>query len=198
MALTTYTELQDAIASFLDRSDLTSIIPTFIAMAEAQINRDVRHWKMESRALATFDEGFETIPTDWVETVRLATASGNEIKRISSGEMLAIRDSGETGEARVYCFTAGQFEVYPVPDGQAELIYLAKVPSLSGTNADNWLLIDAPDVYLYGSLVHSAGYLKDDNRAGLWGGMYAAAVENLNKQSAAARFSGPLAMGVPR
>lgn len=198
MALTTYTELQAAIALFLDRTDLTSVIPTFIALAEAQINRDVRHWQMEARSLATFDEGFETIPTDWVATVRLATAAGNEIKRVSSGEMMAIRDGGETGDARVYCFTAGQFEIYPVPNAQAELIYLAKVPALSDTNPDNWLLIAAPDVYLYGALMHSAPYLKDDPRLTMWSGLYAAAVDNLNKQSVADKFGGPVAMGVPR
>ena len=43
MALNTYTALKTSIADFLNRDDLTSVIPDFIALAEAQINRDVRH-----------------------------------------------------------------------------------------------------------------------------------------------------------
>ena len=39
MALGTFTELKDAIADWLDRSDLTARIPDFIALAEARINR---------------------------------------------------------------------------------------------------------------------------------------------------------------
>ena len=43
MALTTYTELKAAIADWLNRSDLTSQIPDFITLAEAEMawtNRD--------------------------------------------------------------------------------------------------------------------------------------------------------------
>ena len=35
MALTNFTELKSSIADFLNRDDLTSVIPTFIALAEA-------------------------------------------------------------------------------------------------------------------------------------------------------------------
>ena len=50
MALTNYTGLKASIADFLNRDDLTSVIPDFVALAEAQINRDVRHWRMEARS----------------------------------------------------------------------------------------------------------------------------------------------------
>ena len=49
MALSTYAELKAHVADTLNRDDLTSVIPTFIVAAEAQLNRDVRHWKMEQR-----------------------------------------------------------------------------------------------------------------------------------------------------
>jgi hypothetical protein len=39
---------------------------------------------------------------------------------------------------------------------------------LSGSNEDNWVLLEHPDVYLFGSLVHSAPYLKDDSRLATW------------------------------
>ena len=35
MAITTYSELKTSIANFLDRDDLTSVIPDFISLAEA-------------------------------------------------------------------------------------------------------------------------------------------------------------------
>ena len=38
-----------------------------------------------------------------------------------------------------------------------------------------WLLLDAPDVYLYGTLIQSAPYLQDDARTQTWAALYAAA-----------------------
>ena len=49
MAITNYTNLQTTIADFLNRDDLSAVIPTFIQLCEANINRNVRHCKMETR-----------------------------------------------------------------------------------------------------------------------------------------------------
>jgi len=46
------------------------------------------------------------------------------------------------------------------------------VTALSDTNTTNWLLTSHPDVYLYGSLLEAEPYLKDDERAALWGTLY--------------------------
>lgn len=199
MTLSTYAGLKSTIADFLNREDLTASIASFVSLAEAQINRDVRHWRMENRAEATFDEGFEDIPADWVQTVRLAKSDGQEIRLCSNAEMLAYRtaNAGATGDAVVYTMIAGQFEVFPVPGSTAQLIYMAKIPALSDANTENWLLLEAPDVYLYGSLMHSAPYLKDDGRVALWTGLYTAAVSNLNMAGENAKHSGPLRMRMP-
>jgi len=52
------------------------------------------------------------------------------------------------------------------------------------------VLQDAPDVYLYGSLLHSAPYLVEDARIAVWAQMYSAAVAQLNQSSEKARMSG--------
>ena len=44
MPLSNYTELTASIADTLNRDDLTAVIPDFIKLAEAQLNRDLRHW----------------------------------------------------------------------------------------------------------------------------------------------------------
>ena len=64
MAIATYTELKTSIASWLNRDDLTSVIPDFISLAEAGINRDLRHYKMIERADATLDSRYVQMPTD--------------------------------------------------------------------------------------------------------------------------------------
>ena len=50
MSITTYSELKTAVANWLNRDDLTSVIPDFIALTEADMDRKIRHWRMEKRA----------------------------------------------------------------------------------------------------------------------------------------------------
>ena len=48
MAISTYSELQTAVANWLDRDDLTARIPEFIVLAEARYNRELRIRGMET------------------------------------------------------------------------------------------------------------------------------------------------------
>jgi len=197
MALTNYTGLKASIADFLNRDDLTSVIPDFVALAEAQINRDIRHWKMEARSSgqqSAADE-YMQIPADWVETIRLhLTGTGTSVVNLVSRDAMADKRAAQenaAGTPRMYTHADGQFQLYPTPDATTnfELLYYQKIPSLI-TNTDNWLLLEAPDVYLYGALLHSAPYLAEDARVAIWAQMYSAAVQRLNQVSEDAMFSG--------
>jgi len=196
MAITTYSELKTSIADYLNRSDLTAIIPTFIALAEAQINRDVRHWQMENRATTSFDGQYGTRPSDWIETIRLQlTGTGTtSMSLISQQAMADKRMSADNvaGRPLFYTHSESQFELYPTPDGAyaAEVLYYQQVPALSDSATYNWLLRSAPDLYLYGALIHSAPYLVEDGRAAVFAQMYGAAVNQLNLQSEASKTSG--------
>jgi hypothetical protein len=198
MAITNYTNLQTTIADFLNRDDLTAVIPTFIQLAEAQINREIRHWQMETRVSGQQSAGdqYMQIPNDWLETIRLhLTGSGTSAVTMTSRAAMAdIRAKNENVSTVLpyyYTHADGQFELYPTPveDTDFELLYYQKIPDLA-TNSTNWLLTDAPDVYLYGALLHSAPYLAEDARVAVWAQMYSAAVQNVNSASEKARYSG--------
>lgn len=198
MAINTYATLKTAISDFLNRDDLTSAIDNFIALAEAQINRDVRHWKMEKRASGQQSGGDEymQIPADWMETIRFhVTDNGTSPLDLISRKAMEDKRAGAedaTGTPRYYAHADSQFQLYPTPSAttNTELLYYAKLPALSSSNADNWLLLEAPDVYLYGALLHSAPYLGEDERIAVWAQMYSAAVTQLNQSSEDARYSG--------
>lgn len=196
MSISTYAQLKAAVSDFLNREDLTAVVPTFIALCEAGLNRNLRHWRMEARAVTALNEPFELLPTDWVETIRFSVVGGGEIKLVGPSEMMDMKSRQEpAGAPRFFSITAGQIELHPEPTTQeGELVYYSKIPALSDAEPTNWLLEIAPDLYLYGSLMHSAPYLKDDPRLGVWGQLYGAALEELNNESKRARLSGPLRM----
>ena len=201
MSITTYSELKTAIADFLNRDDLTTVIPTFIALAEAQIARDVRHWKQEKRVTTSVDERYENLPNDWLEVKLVALTTGKMLQTVSMSEMAELRaSSNAAGEPRYIRMTADQIEFYPTPSAATDIsmLYYARTPALSDADTTNWLLTDAPDILLYGALIHSAPYLTDDQRAAVWGALYQAGVEKLSLENQKGRITGPMRMGVPR
>ena len=196
MAITTYTELKAAIADFLNRDDLSAAVPTFISLAEADIQRRVRHWRMEKRSTAELDTQYSAIPADFVEVIRFYVTSGDTkpLELISQGELLdrKRKSLNTSGSPSYYALTAGELEIYPVPDGtyNVELYYISRIPSLSDSNASNWLLDQYQDAYLYGALVHSAPYLKDDARATVWAALYQSAIDAINTESEKSKYGG--------
>jgi hypothetical protein len=196
MTISTYSELQGHIADFLNRQDLTAAIPTFIRLAEARIDREMKHWRQEIRSDAVVSAQFNAIPADFIRPIRLQLkGSGtNEIAPISVASMLQRREatSDTAGRPVYYSITAGGIEMFPTPDDEYDVsfVYYGRIPRLSDEEPTNWLLIEAPDVYLYGALVHSAPYLKDDARLAVWESFFAQGVAAMNDASEAAKYGG--------
>jgi len=198
MAITNYSELQTAVADFLNRDDLTSVIPTFISLAEAQIARDLRHWRQQRRVTTTVDEQYENLPTDFVEMVSLRTDDDYTLEFASRGEIMRrkLDLGGTSGRPIVFTLNAGQIEFVPTPDASytLEMVYYARIPALSDTDTFNWLLTNYPDVYLYGALLHAAPYLADDVRLAVWSQLYGTAIQQANNDSRKGLYSGPLVL----
>lgn len=194
MSITDFDSLKSAIADFLNRTDLTSTIPTFIQLCEAEVNRELRHWQMEVRDTITADAQFENLPTGWIETIRCDVSGGPRLQLVAHPEIQAMRADVEdtTGEPRFYAFVAGQMEFFPTPDGTYTVnhVYYKEITELSEGNTSNWLLTSHPDVYLYGSLAHAAPYLVEDARLPVWRSLYAAALSGAQRASKRARHSG--------
>tara|TARA_R110001632_G_C11152597_1_gene397546 strand:+ start:30 stop:635 length:606 start_codon:yes stop_codon:yes gene_type:complete len=201
MAIATYDDLKNSIASWLNRDDLTPVIPDFISLAEAQIARDIRHWRQEKRVTTSVNEQYENLPIDWLEMTQIQLTSGGRLQSISAAEMQDRKELSQTsGKPKYYRLTSDQIELYPVPDApyEAAMQYYARIPALTDADSPNWILTNYPDVYLYGSLIHAAPYLLDDNRVSVWASFYSAASQALNQDNENSRVSGPLRMGVPK
>lgn len=196
MTITNYATLQTAISDFLNRDDLSSVIPTFIALAESQMEKEIRHHRMMRRSDGQIDSRYSPVPPTWLETIRMHIVGDTSyrLELTSMDDMLQLReDRGSmAGRPTHYAHVGENIEVYPTPDGEydLELLYYEKIPRLSGSATSNWLLEVAPEAYLYGALVQSAPYLQDDARVQVWGGLYAGAVAAVNEEAARARFGG--------
>jgi hypothetical protein len=185
MALDTFAGLKATIADYLNRDDLTSVIPSFITLAEAKFNRKLRVRQMVKRATATLDTAFFAFPADFLQAkeFQLNTSPITYLEFVTEKQGDLNRQSQyiSTGKPLQYTIVGTQLEVIPTPDAEytGEITYYGKISALSDSNTSNWLLDYAPDLYLYGALMEATPYLKDDERLGTWGQLYAGIISDI-------------------
>ena len=193
MALANYTDLQASIADFLNRSDLTSVIPDFITLTEADLNRSLRVGGMSVRTRAPVSEQYVKLPVDYMvmRNIELMTNPVTPLEYRNLQNLDSHRRTDASGKPIYYSITQNNIEFAPVPDQEytLEIVYYQKVPALA-EHATNWLLDNHPDAYLYGSLMQSAPYLQADERIGVWAGRYQQIKEQITTSDEKARFSG--------
>jgi hypothetical protein len=201
MSFATYSDLQTSIANYLARSDLTSIIPDFITLAENRLRRELRIRQMLKSVTTATVSGDSTleIPSDFLQA-RDFVITTNPIQPLSYSSPSSLSNDPRTSEVGVpksYTILANEFQVAPAPDGvyTAKLLYFAAPPYLSVSNVSNVFLNVAPDGLLYGALVEAEPYLMNDARINTWGSMYDRAISSLIKSDEEGQYSGvPLAM----
>ena len=196
MPITTYSELQTVIADFLDRDDQTTRIQTFIDLADATMDRQLRHWRMERRSNATVDTQYTALPSDFLEPVRFVLQANppHAVELVGQAEIMDRRQatSDTVGKPRYYAVTDGTIELFPTPDTQytLEMVYYSSIDKLSGSNASNWVLQYNPDAYLYGALIHSAPFLGEDARMQTWAALFQSSIDAINIENERAKSGG--------
>lgn len=209
MALGTYVELQNTLADFLNRTDLTDAIKVFIALGEADIRTDLRSRGVILKSDLSINDGDVALPTN-VKAVRSLYDSYGEIRLVAPEQIAFLRQRFPTGGVRAdYAAIVGtdptnihalSLLAAPIPQAAvtATIIYEPELTPLDDGNAANWLLTMHPNVYLYASLKHSAPYLRDDERLPLWDKLYADAIAKLTRLRDDLEFgAGPL-VAMPR
>ena len=178
MAIDTFSGLKTTIADYLNRDDLTSIIPSFITLAEAKFNRKLRVRQMVKRANATIDTQYFAFPSDFLQAkeFQLNTNPITYLQYVTQnqGDYGSATQYVSAGKPQFFTIIGTQIQVIPTPDTgyTGELTYYGKIPALSDSNTSNWLLAYAPDLYLYGALLEASPYLKDDERLAVWSSLY--------------------------
>ena len=177
MAITTYAELQTATANWLDRTDLTSRIPEFIELAEANFNRVIRQPDMVAKDDSFSIAGrYTTLPTDTLEIIRIVVdLTPVIVLEYLTPEEISERRIVMSSTGKPYYFTTiggatNQLEVLPSPDSTytSSIVYYTRIAALSDSATSNWLLAAHPDIYLFGTLVEAEPYLKNDERMPMW------------------------------
>ena len=182
MSFATGADLYTSIANHIDRSDLTSVIPDFVALFEANANAETTFRTRFNLTTATLTTtiGTESIalPSDFQEANTLinTTVSGGgyaPVPVLTVAALYTTWPSSTTGEPKNFAAVGSNLILRPVPDlaYTLKLYYYTKVTALTSSTS-NFLLQNFPNAYLYGSLVAAEAYLGSDPRIATWGNLY--------------------------
>lgn len=198
MAIETYSDLNTAIASWLNRSDLTSQIPDFIRLAEFDIYRRLRVRGAEKALSSAISSGVVAVPSDFAEMKHcyLDGSPATPLEWVSVAWLMqTYPNRSSDGTPGYIAQDGGNFVFGPYPDGTYTLkgTYYARQTALSASNETNWLTREAPDALLYGSLWMARGFLHDDARLPVWKALYEEAVAAIKREGRNADYgAGPL------
>ena len=190
----TYAELKTAIANYLNRSDLTSDIDTFIDNVEAELNRRLRTKDMIKRATATADAQYLSVPSDWLEAINVQIDSNDFSplfqQSIESMDVYRKANNNSTGQPVYFAMVDDTIELAPTPDVEytLQLTYYAKISALSDSNTSNFVSVSHPDVYLYGALKHASIFLMEDERIPMFTQQFEKALEEMRLEQEKAAF----------
>ena len=199
MAISTTAELKTAVSNWLNRSDLTTRIPEFITLAEAQFNRLLRTRDMLARSTASVSVQYVSLPTDFLEMLNIELTSTTPPKRvvyITSDRSDDYREKRNdvAGTPSHYTIEGTAIQLQPTPDKAytLQMNYYKDIPALSaqGDSGTNWLLTSHPDIYLYGTLVQASPYLMDQESGKIWDGLLARSLLELKISDERSTYSG--------
>jgi hypothetical protein len=201
MPFTSYSDLKTTVANYLARSDLTSVIPDFIRLAEERLRRDLRTRQMLIVATASTIGGDGTVglPTDFLEMrdIHLNTNPVTTLRYKAPNSFYAESRVTESGKPVDYTILGAEMQLAPVPDTAytLQMLYYGKPTLLSDTNSSNIFLANYPDALLYASLAEAEPYLMNDARVQTWAALYDRAVTAITNSDQSSEYSGqPMSM----
>ncbi len=187
--ITNYGELKDAVAAWLNRTSFGDMLPSFVRLAETTIRRDVR-----VRVQELFDAGTTTAatiatPALLLESRRL-TIAGKKYTYIAPEQFQDYTDATNT-TARHFTVIGEAIYIIGGTAGLAySLLYWKAFEAFVNDTDTNWLLLNAPEIYLWSASKEGAEYLKDFEAADRFQTKYVQALLSLNASEKNMRFSG--------
>ncbi len=195
MSISTFTELKAAIAAWGKRTDLTALIPDFIALAEARIARSLlaRVNEYETEITMTPGSRFVALPTGF------DTAIGMWLKANLPREQLVQRHPQDLPVSNVSGYPEwwaidGEQIAFDKPAASAWVLDFrySKSFTLSDSSPTNYVLTNYPDVYLFGALVEFAGYTLDQQNSAVWESRFTRALQDAIEEEHRNRAPAPL------
>jgi hypothetical protein len=195
MAFTDYASLKTEIVTWAMRTgdeEYEAAVPGFIALAEKRLSRSLRVAEMETVATVNLTDGAGPLPADFQQArcVTAGVSPPSVLRPLIPSFARSRFPENYGGYPRFYTITGNTITTFPASTGDLTLDYYAAIPPLSDTNTTNWLLEQAPDLYLYGALLEGTTFMLDDPRLQTWTLLFQKGVTDLQNADKGKRWAG--------
>lgn len=181
-----YSTLLAEVASWLARGDLSSAIPGFVQSVEERFYRNPKNYgQWMHGALSVSFSDTATVPDDFL-ALRVAYLNGQSnrpLQQATLEQVLQMYPRTTSGQPKWIARDGANFIFGPAADGTYTLngTYYAKPDVLrnyTGDAAAHFLIVNAPDLLLYGALMEAQPYVMNDKRFPLWQTKYMEALDD--------------------
>ena len=204
MALSNYTELQAAVASWLGRTDLAVPIVDAIRLAGAEISRRVNYTEVSLAQTLAIGIGSDnaTLPANFRRhgaRVRREPQPARTLTQVPLSRLIEFRLSEQSDGPNYFAILGNRLMIAYETGAALNLTcdFWARLPQLSGAQATNWALDNGPDAYLYGALKEMEPYLKNDPRVQTWLAKFETALAGLQEEANSIAYGDAPAAVVP-
>lgn len=177
MTISTYSDLQNQVKSFLHRASLLDAVgadnvPDLIRLGEIFLFRKARTPEMEATLSGQIDgSGNLAVPSDYaaLKHARVSGSPSYPLKmRPTRWIMEAYPLRSADGVPQFIGRDGASFIFGPYPDSTYTVtgVYYAKPTTIA--SSANSLFTANPDSYLYAALAEAEAYIKNDKRISLW------------------------------
>lgn len=199
MAITTYSELKTAVANWLDRDDLTTRIPEFIALAEARIFNEeglnLRSMELRMTADTVAGTQYYGLPERFKAMRFVNLISESPVVELQYmpperfHDFKAYKD-GTQDVPEAFTIIGDELKLGPIPAAvyTMEMMLYQTFPALSDSQTTNALLTAHPDIYLYAAMLEAGVYLRDPEMKNDFIEYYNSAVRRMIDQDKADRY----------
>jgi hypothetical protein len=190
MSIATFSALRTEIASWLNRTDLTTAqLSMFVTMAESDFRNDLEVRDSEVIDTGTLVADGFTAPSGWLYT-RLLTVDGKVRSYLPPEQYQVKVDNSSTGTW--YTISGSEFQIIGGNGSDYIHKYMASITALSADGDSNWLLANAPEVYLWAGCKYGSVFLRDPQGAAGYDALYKEAAIKLTKREREAKYAGPI------
>lgn len=182
--IASYSSLLTTIQDYLARGDAASYAPNMVQNWEEGFFRNPRNfgaWMDQSLNENTVG-GVLAVPAGFLKFRNVYVSGHGKLDKVSPEQLFGRYPRGCTGVPVWYARCGSNFEFGPEPDATYTIkgLYRAKpdpLRSYAGDGAGHWLILNAPDLVLYGCLAEGEAFYKNDARIVTWKALYADALK---------------------
>jgi len=169
------------------------MLDTYIQLCEAEINRELKILELEDTETYTLStsNNYVDLPSGYGGVLAFQYDSKPyDIQYFATRRAMKEHFGSDTGRPKGYTLIGSKIYFNCVPDGEYEMTldFYKKVTALSASISENAMLLEHPDLYLYGSIRQALLNINDQVRLSPIATVYSNIIDRIKEADKAKRM----------